>query len=173
MTTEVEVMVETKKPVLRPWGEVVFGKPVVLAIVVFGFFALFLVTNLIASPFFAIVGFVVALLGSLAYFSSERWVQSKNPAGLGATNDGAWGNTFASIAEAIFAQYAHLMAYALPSNPTPLQKAIASADPRYAALVKKNWVGSAPRWQDLNGKWAYPGVGYGESIVVLGSTFRQ
>ncbi len=108
-----------------------------------------------------------------AYFSSERWVQSKNPAGLGATNDGAWGNTFASIAEAIFAQYAHLMAYALPSNPTPLQKAIASADPRYAALVKKNWVGSAPRWQDLNGKWAYPGVGYGESIVVLGSTFRQ
>ncbi|MFO0662923.1 MAG: cytochrome-c oxidase, cbb3-type subunit I [Polyangiaceae bacterium] len=72
VTTEVEVMVETKKPVLRPWGEVVFGKPVVLAIVVFGFFALFLVTNLIASPFFAIVGFVVALLGSLAYFSSER-----------------------------------------------------------------------------------------------------
>ncbi|KPV51795.1 hypothetical protein SE17_19175 [Kouleothrix aurantiaca] len=50
------------------------------------------------------------------WFRSDRWVISQNPAGLGATDDGAWGNVFDTPAAGILAQYAHLLAYALPNK---------------------------------------------------------
>ena len=40
------------------------------------------------------------------YFTSARWLQSFNPAGLGATDDGAWGGVFTSPVDGITAQIA-------------------------------------------------------------------
>lgn len=102
------------------------------------------------------------------WFSSERWVKSYNPAGLGATNDGSWGGDFRNPAEGIAAQYAHLAAYAIPPEEfvkSPVNRAWAIIDPRYHAIVSMGWLGTAPRWRDLDGKWAFPGIGYGKSII--------
>ncbi len=112
-----------------------------------------------------------------AWFTSPRWKQSYNPAGLGATNDGAWGEHFRTPAEGVLAQYAHLLTYAVSGDTArthPLLTALATIDPRYDAVKSKGWLGSASRWIDLNGKWAWPGRDYGQSIlqranVLLGS----
>lgn len=98
-----------------------------------------------------------------AWFSADRWRKSRNPAGLGATNDGAWGGVFASVSAGIFAQYAHLLTYATTATHQPYAT-LALFDPRLSATPPA-WRGSAKTWPDLNGKWAYPGVGYGESII--------
>lgn len=54
----------------------------------------------------------------------------------------------------------HLYAYAT-TEPIPQERIL--YDKRFH-LVKR---GSAPHWEDLNGKWAVPGIGYGERIVEL------
>lgn len=101
-------------------------------------------------------------------FSSERWVKSYNPAGLGATNDGAWGATFANMAEGVTAQAAHLLAYAgTDAQLTPAQRLLVAFDPRLVPMTQKWGRGCAPRWVDLNGKWAVPGTTYGQRILVL------
>lgn len=91
------------------------------------------------------------------WFTSARWVKSHNPAGLGATNDGSWGGHFANPAEGITAQYAHLLAYAADDPQLqPAQRLLVAFDPRLAPLVKRGWRGVAPRWVDLNNRWAVP-----------------
>ena len=35
-------------------------------------------------------------------------------------------------------------------------------DPRFVLVTR----GIAPQWTDLNGRWAVPGAGYGESILL-------
>ena len=86
-------------------------------------------------------------------FTSERWKKSLNPAGVGATNDGAWGQDFASAAEGIVAQYAHLLAYACKDeNMTVPQKILVQLDPRLKPLAESHGRGCAERWVDLNGK---------------------
>lgn len=107
-------------------------------------------------------------LHETGHFSSPRWVKSFNPAGLGATNDGAWGSTFASPAEGIVAQFAHLLAYATKDEQLNVpQRLLVSFDPRLAPLVQRQWRGIAPRWVDLNGRWAFPGDGYGQKILEI------
>lgn len=81
-----------------------------------------------------------------------------NYCGLGATNNseigqGAW---FSSPQEGVRAQIQHLKAYA---SSEPLKNSC--VDPRFHLVTR----GCASRWEDLNGRWAVPGVGYGESIV--------
>jgi N-acetyl-anhydromuramyl-L-alanine amidase AmpD len=101
-------------------------------------------------------------------FTSERWVKSFNPAGLGATNDGAWGATFASPAEGIVAQYAHLLAYAADDTQLNLpQRTLVLLDPRLQPLTQIHGRGSAARWIDLNGRWAVPGPTYGQAIITI------
>jgi N-acetylmuramoyl-L-alanine amidase len=80
-----------------------------------------------------------------------------NFAGLGAIGSTS-GATFATPEEGITAHIQHLKAYATTS---PLKTE--QVDPRFH-LVQR---GSAPYWEDLNGKWAVPGIGYGESIVEI------
>jgi hypothetical protein len=100
------------------------------------------------------------------WFTSDRWTKSYNPAGLGATNDGAWGATFHNPAEGILAQYAHLIAYAVdPNKMNVVQRTLMLLDPRYEAVKRQGWLGIAPTWVALNGKWASPGRDYGESII--------
>ena len=81
-----------------------------------------------------------------------------NFGGLGATGPGNPGYTFGSVREGLRAQVQHLKAY---GSTEPL------IDPCIDARFKYVSRGCAPRTVDLNGKWAVPGVGYGESIDAI------
>ena len=78
-----------------------------------------------------------------------------NFGGVGATGPGHPGYTFSSVREGLRVQTQHLKAYATTE---PLNNAC--VDPRFG-YVKR---GCAPKTTDLNGKWAVPGIGYGENI---------
>lgn len=86
-----------------------------------------------------------------------------NPAGLGVTGPAGVGARFPDWRTGIRAQIQHLKAYAV-RNPV---FANALVDPRYDALVRAGYLGTAPKWTDLNGKWAYPGTTYGQAILSL------
>jgi cytochrome c oxidase cbb3-type subunit I/II len=68
----VEVVVARDESPKVPWGEIVFGKPVVLVFVTMTLVGIFAVTNLFASVFFASVAVVVAVLGTIAITASQR-----------------------------------------------------------------------------------------------------
>lgn len=87
-----------------------------------------------------------------------------NYAGIGALNNlsvgkGAW---FPDPATGVRAQIQHLKGYA---SKKPLNKPC--VDPRYTILVEKGLIGTAPNWEDLNGKWAFPGENYGQTILAI------
>ena len=81
-----------------------------------------------------------------------------NFGGLGATGPGYPGYTFGSVREGLRAQVQHLKAY---GSTEPLINPCIDARFKYVSR------GCAPRTVDLNGKWAVPGVGYGESIDAI------
>lgn len=106
------------------------------------------------------------------WFTSERWVKNNNPAGIGATNDGAEGNKWTSPTAGILAQYAHLLAYTVnPLYATPSQKLLMQFSPRYGILEKNKLLGVAAKWVDLNGRWAYPGKTYAQAIANIARLF--
>lgn len=80
-----------------------------------------------------------------------------NVAGLGATNDGAAGGGWPTWVAGIDAYYVHLLAWCNDRR--------GDKDYRIAAVrqeaAKKGW---ATSWASLAGRWAVPGVGYGEAI---------
>jgi len=80
-----------------------------------------------------------------------------NYAGIGAVGNGATGSAFVTPEAGVIAQLQHLYAYASTGDLGDY----AQIDPRFH-LVKR---GSCPNWEDLNGRWAVPGDGYGEDIV--------
>jgi len=86
--------------------------------------------------------------------------EQNNFAGLGATGNGVTGATFASISEGVEAHIQHLYAYAT-TNDLPQDRTL--VDPRFNYVRR----GIAPNIEDLDGKWAVPGIGYGERIVTL------
>lgn len=98
-------------------------------------------------------------------FGGAVKVEQCNFCGLGAVNS-APGNaaSFRDVRTGIRAQVQHLKAYA---STDPLVQAC--VDPRFD-LVKR---GCAPLLEDLNGKWAVPGDGYGESIAKMIDTMLQ
>ena len=78
-----------------------------------------------------------------------------NFGGLGATGGSVSGATFSNVREGLRAQVQHLKAYASKDalvNPC--------VDPRFNLVTR----GVAPTLEDLNGRWAYPGNGYGQDI---------
>ena len=81
-----------------------------------------------------------------------------NFAGLGAVSPTEGGASFPSVVIGIRAQVQHLKAYA---STEPLN--CACVDPRFN-LVQR---GVAPSLSDLNGRWAVPGTGYGQSIMKI------
>lgn len=97
--------------------------------------------------------------------------EQNNFCGLGATNNsavgkGAWFNT---PQQGVRAQIQHLKAYA---NDKPVVNPI--IDPRFN-LVKR---GSAPSWEELAGKWAWPGYNSSsfknlEDALAAGETYGQ
>lgn len=86
--------------------------------------------------------------------------QQNNFAGLGATGGGNPGESFPARDIGIEAHIQHLYAYC---SVLPLPAGKTLYDTRFN-YVKR---GSAVYWEDLNGKWAVPGIGYGESIISL------
>lgn len=92
--------------------------------------------------------------------------EQNNYGGIGATNNsdvgkGAW---FDTPQLGVRAQIQHLKAYA--NNKSLVNSLI---DPRFNLVTR----GSAPNWEDLNGKWAVPGNNYGQGIVDLFNKLKQ
>ncbi len=83
-----------------------------------------------------------------------------NYAGLGTTGKGIKGAVFAQPRLGIRAQIQHLKAYA-----TPLAPSVEIVDPRYTLLRKTPSFGKTDTWQSLNGRWAVPGITYGQTIL--------
>lgn len=88
--------------------------------------------------------------------------EQNNYAGIGATNNspvgkGAW---FESPRIGVRAQIQHLYAYAVKGG----DLVYPCVDPRFN-LVTRGAAGNA--WTGLNGRWAVPGDGYGESILSI------
>ena len=79
-----------------------------------------------------------------------------NFGGIGAVSATVGGASFDSVRIGLRAQVQHLKAYA--SNETLVN---ACVDPRFDRVER----GIAPCVEDLNGRWAVPGDGYGQRIV--------
>lgn len=94
-------------------------------------------------------------------FGGQVLPEQNNYAGIGATNNspvgkGAW---FKTARDGVRAQIQHLKAYA--NDEALVNPCI---DPRFG-LVTRGAAGNM--WTGLNGRWAVPGDGYGESILAL------
>ena len=89
--------------------------------------------------------------------------EQNNYCGLGTTGGGVKGAYFESPRIGIRAQIQHLLGYA--SDRTPFYPIV---DPRYELLKTfSSKFAQCSTWESLNGNWAVPGVGYGESIVKI------
>ena len=81
-----------------------------------------------------------------------------NFGGIGAVNATAGGASFDDVRTGLRAQVQHLKAYA---STEPLKNAC--VDPRFKKVER----GVAPCVEDLNGRWAVPGDGYGQRVSSL------
>ena len=81
-----------------------------------------------------------------------------NFGGIGAVNATAGGASFDDVRTGLRAQVQHLKAYA---STEPLKNAC--VDPRFEKVER----GVAPYVEDLNGRWAVPGDGYGQRVSSL------
>ena len=91
-------------------------------------------------------------------FGGDVVPEQNNYAGIGTTGGGVKGHYFSTPEEGVIAQMQHIWAYAT-TDPLPSYPEL--VDPRFH-LVKR---GSAPTWPDMDGKWAVPGVGYGQRVL--------
>ncbi len=99
-------------------------------------------------------------------FTGDVHAGQNNFAGLGAVGGGAQGASFPSEDVGVLAQMEHAFGYATTQSLPP---GIGLVDPRFGLLAR----GSCPNWEDLNGHWAVPGDGYGESIIALYEKMKQ
>lgn len=99
-------------------------------------------------------------------FTGDVKKEQNNFAGLGATGGGVSGTSFASVAEGVEAHIQHLYAYAATSD---IPEGRTLVDPRFGYVSR----GIAPNMEDLDGRWAVPGVGYGERIVSIMNTIND
>ena len=83
-----------------------------------------------------------------------------NYCGLGTTSATVQGAYFATPRLGVKAHIQHLLAYA---SVEPPQDNI--VDPRYDLVRQSYGSNTLTQWKDLNGRWAVPGVGYGQSIL--------
>lgn len=83
-----------------------------------------------------------------------------NYCGLGTTSATVQGAYFATPRLGVKAHIQHLLAYA--SVEPPKDNIV---DPRYDLVRQSYGSNTLTQWKDLNGRWAVPGVGYGQSIL--------
>ena len=88
--------------------------------------------------------------------------EQNNYCGLGTTGTIGGGCYFLTPRQGARAHIQHLLGYTSTRLP---QKVL--VDPRYYILKEKypQYYGHIPYWTGLNGKWALPGKGYGETIL--------
>jgi hypothetical protein len=99
-------------------------------------------------------------------FGGQVALVQHNPAGIGATNDGAPGLTYADWRTGIAAMFVHLLGWC---NRLDLAPAInldyRTLDPRLPLVAEaRRTKGAAVTWRDLGGRWAVPGTHYGDGI---------
>jgi hypothetical protein len=82
-----------------------------------------------------------------------------NYAGIGATGGPVPGHTFPTAEEGVKGHVAHMVAYVYPTDMASWTNSL--VDPRYHMVEPR---GIARVISDLDGRWAVPGVGYGERI---------
>ncbi|MFN8513540.1 MAG: glucosaminidase domain-containing protein [Thermomicrobiales bacterium] len=109
-------------------------------------------------------------------FPNQVKIGQKNPAGLGATNNGAQGLVFATWRDGIVAYYVHLVAWLggpaiVPEIGARYSTAI---DPRIPIVEDvRATKGAATTWRSLGGRWAVPGTEYGEALQRHWDALRQ
>ena len=91
-------------------------------------------------------------------FGGSVKAEQCNFGGIGAINTSAAGVVFDNVRIGLRAQAQHLKAYA---SFEPLNNAC--VDPRFNKVDR----GVAPCLEDLDGRWAVPGVGYGKRIALI------
>ena len=91
-------------------------------------------------------------------FGGSVKAEQCNFGGIGAINTSAAGVVFDNVRIGLRAQTQHLKAYA---STEPLNNAC--VDPRFNKVDR----GIAPCLEDLDGRWAVPGVGYGKRIALI------
>ena len=91
-------------------------------------------------------------------FGGSVKAEQCNFGGIGAINTSAAGVAFGNVRIGLRAQAQHLKAYA---STEPLNNAC--VDPRFNKVDR----GIAPCLEDLDGRWAVPGVGYGKRIALI------
>ena len=84
--------------------------------------------------------------------TSTHWRTRYNPGGIGVTDGGDLGYSWASPQNAAQAQEVHLSAYVDGYN-RGLRKYL-SQDPRYLLVLGTDWAGTVKSIADLTGKWA-------------------
>ena len=89
-------------------------------------------------------------------FGGSVKAEQCNFGGIGAVNATAGGASFGDVRSGLRAQVQHLKAYA---SKEPLNNLC--IDPRFEKVER----GVAPCVEDLNGRWAVPGEGYGQRIA--------
>lgn len=96
-------------------------------------------------------------------FGKDVLPQQNNYSGLGTTGSGVQGAFFETPRIGVRAHIQHLLAYSTSRD--PLKPVV---DPRFN-IVRSLPYHSAQcsTWESLSGKWAVPGVGYGERIVKI------
>ncbi len=95
-------------------------------------------------------------------YGGDVSASQNNFAGIGAIGGGAEGHGFPTAEAGVKAHIAHMVAYVYPSNVASWTNA--STDPRYDAVSPR---GVAQVLADLDGRWAVPGIGYGQAIERL------
>ena len=91
-------------------------------------------------------------------FGGSVKAEQCNFGGIGAINTSAAGVAFGNVRIGLRAQTQHMKAYA---STEPLNNAC--VDPRFNKVNR----GIAPCLEDLDGRWAVPGVGYGKRIALI------
>lgn len=99
-------------------------------------------------------------------FGGDVKPEQNNFASIGAVGDGAQGAFFSTPEQGVLAHLEHLFAYA---SSEILPSGLPKVDPRFDLVTRS----SCPNWEDLNGHWAVPGIGYGEEIVRIHDDISQ
>jgi len=138
---------------------------------------------------------LVAQMAKETDWGRSWWSQRprRNPAGIGVTgetskeepaDESAWakdtdnniwkkGYSFKSWEIAVRAHVGHMLAYMYKDTElNAVQKVLVAGDPR-ARFIPNDKRGSVLILNDLDGKWAVPGVGYGNSIATLANALRK
>ncbi|MGG1575354.1 N-acetylmuramoyl-L-alanine amidase [Fictibacillus sp. NRS-1165] len=86
--------------------------------------------------------------------------EQNNFAGIGAAGEENPGAAFKTAEEGVLAHIQHLFAYASTEK---IPEGYLLADPLFCLVDR----GSAVAWTQLNGKWAFPGTLYGQTILSI------